>query len=77
MLQNYTLTIRDLFSVSNGVLCGAETQVAIIDDGVEVDRVAFTGKCEHYQRRYTGKPGLKAIIASGPGSIEMNAALFA
>ena len=76
MLQNYTLTIRDLFSVSNGVLCGADAQVAILDGGVEVDRVTFSGKCEHYQRRYTGKPGLKAVIASGPGSVELNAALL-
>lgn len=76
MQQNYILKIRDLFSVSNGVLCGADTQVSILDDGVEVDRVTFSGKCEQYQRRYIGKPGLKAVIASGPGSIEMEAALL-
>lgn len=76
MQQNYMLTLRDLFSTSNGVLCGAETQVAILDNGVEVDRLVFSGKCHHYQRRYTGKPGLRAVIASGPGSIEMDATLL-
>lgn len=76
MQQNYILTIRDLFSTNNGDRCGAEAQVAIIDGGVEIDRVVFTGKCEHFQRRYIGKPGLRAVLATGPGSIEMNATLL-
>lgn len=76
MQQNYILTIRDLFSMSNGEQYGAETEVAILDNGVEVDRVHFRGKCQQYQRRYSGKPGLSAAIASGPGAITMASALF-
>ncbi|MEF9901150.1 MAG: hypothetical protein RR736_23975 [Pseudomonas sp.] len=76
MHQDYMLTIRELFLLNNGVVCGAETQVAILDEGIEVDRVVFSGKCERYQRRYSGKPGLKAKIASGPGRITMDAILL-
>lgn len=76
MQQDYILTIRGLFSMSKGDQCGAETQVAILDNGVEVDRVHFRGKCQQYQRPYSGKPGLSATIASGPGTITMASALF-
>lgn len=76
MQQNYLLTIRDLFSLNKGVQCGADAEVAILDDGVEVDRVVFSGKATHFQRCYKGKPGLSALIASGPGSIEMKPALL-
>ncbi|MFJ2526192.1 hypothetical protein ACIOWB_24005 [Pseudomonas capeferrum] len=76
MQQNYILTIRDLFLMNKDDQHGAETQVAILDNGVEVDRVHFRGKCDQYQRLYTGKPGLSATIASGPGTITMASALF-
>lgn len=48
MQQNYVLTIRGLFSMSKGDQYGAETQVAILDNGVEVDRVHFRRKCQQY-----------------------------
>lgn len=76
MQRSYILTIRDLWTTNKGEKCGAETQVAILENGAEVDRVVFRGKCQHYQRRYSGKPGLSAAISSGPGSITMTAELL-
>lgn len=76
MQQNYLLTISDLFLTRKGVRCGACSEVAILDDGVEVDRVVFSGKTTHFRRCYKGKPGLSAVIASGPGSIEMKPGLL-
>lgn len=71
MQQSYVLTIRDLFTVHDGVQCGGKAIVSIMDDGEEIDRLCFEGKVgpDGCQRRYTGKPGLKAEIASGPGTI--------
>lgn len=76
MQQNYILTIRDMFSMIKGEQHGAETEVTILDNGVEVDRIRFRGKSKQYQRHYSGKPGLSAVIASGPGAITMASALF-
>ncbi len=70
--QRYILTYWDLFTIQNGVLCGAEAEVAVLDNGVEIDRMRFTGKCqckEGYRRAYTGKPELTAELAFGPGRI--------
>ena len=71
--QRYMLNIRDLFTVCSGVLCGAEVVVAILDGGVEIDRLQFSGKLgpsgDGYRRSYTGKPGLTAQIVSRPGSM--------
>lgn len=67
--QRYTLTIHDLFTITGGCICGAEAEVAILDGGIEIDRMKFSGKCqseEGYSRRYDGKPGLTAQLASGP-----------
>lgn len=75
----YKLTIRDLFTTFNGALCGAETVVAILDGDVEIDRLSFMGKVgpggDGCVRAYTAKPGLKARIVSGPGSINMASVL--
>lgn len=73
MQQSYVLTIRDLFTVHDGVQCGGKAVVSIMDDGEEIDRLCFEGKVgpDGYQRRYTGKPGLKAKLVSGPGVIQM------
>ncbi|CAI8810444.1 Phage tail protein [Pseudomonas chlororaphis] len=70
--QRYVLTIRDLFTMSGGVLCGAEAEVAILDGGIEIDRMKFSGKCSSpsgYSRVYDGKPGLTAQLLSGPDGI--------
>lgn len=70
--QRYMLTIHDLFIINGGAICGAEAEVAILDDGVEIDLVKFSGKCQSkdgYRRSYTGKPGLTAKHVSGPGRI--------
>lgn len=70
--QRYMLTIHDLFTITGGNICGAETEVAILDGGVEIDRMKFSGKCQSkdgYSRAYTGKPGLTAGLVSGPGRI--------
>ncbi|XVJ46799.1 hypothetical protein ACDZ94_20060 [Pseudomonas sp. UBT] len=74
--HRYMLTIRDLFIVTENGICGAEAEVAILDCGVEVDRVKFSGKCQSkdgYRRAYTGKPGLIAKLESGPGQIQFAA----
>jgi hypothetical protein len=39
MIQRYMLTIHDLFTATDGGICGAEAEVAILDGGVEMDRV--------------------------------------
>lgn len=70
--QRYMLTIHDLFIVTGGGICGAEAEVAILDGGVEVDRVKFSGKCQSkggYSRGYSGKPGLNAQLVYGHGRI--------
>lgn len=67
--QRYMLTIYDLFTITDAGICGAEAEVAILDDGVEIDRMKFSGKCqskEGYSRAYSGKPGLTAQLSSGP-----------
>lgn len=72
-MQNYMLTIRDLFTVRDGVVCGGESFVAIMDGQMEVDRMRFTGKTgpggDGYRRSYIGKQGLTAKLVSGPGRI--------
>ena len=70
--QRYMLTIHDLFTITDGVLCGVEAEVAILDGGVEIDRMKFSGKCQSkdgYSRAYIGKPGLTASLVAGPGRI--------
>lgn len=67
--QSYLLTIHDLFAITDAGICGAETEIAVLDCGVEVDRIKFSGKCqskEGYSRTYNGKPGLTAQLLSGP-----------
>lgn len=76
-LQRYMLTIHDLFTVTEGGICGAEAVVAILDGGVEVERVKFSGKCQSkggYSRSYCGKSGLEAALVSGPGRIDFGLA---
>lgn len=75
--QCYTLTIHELFTITCGSICGADAEVAILDDGMEVDRVKFSGKCQSnggYSRSYYGKPGLEAALVSGPGRIDFGLA---
>ena len=77
IIQRYMLTIHDLFTIIDGDLCGAETEVAILDGGVEIDRVKFSGKCQSkggYSRSYLGKSGLEAAPVSGPGRIDFGLA---
>ncbi|MEB0008615.1 hypothetical protein QN412_03135 [Pseudomonas sp. RTB3] len=74
--QRYMLTIHDLFTITDGVICGAETEVAILDAGVEIDRMKFSGKCQSkdgYRRAYTGTPELTAKLVSGLGRIYFQA----
>jgi hypothetical protein len=74
--QRYILTIWDLFTIQGGELCGASSEVAILDGGMEIDRMTFTGKYQGeggYRRTYIGTPGLDAELASGPGRIKFSA----
>jgi len=75
--QRYTLTIHDLFIISDAGICGAEAEVAILDGGVEIDRMKFSGKCQGkggYSRSYYGKSGLEAALVYGPGRIDFGLA---
>jgi hypothetical protein len=75
--QRYILTIHDLFAITDGGICGADAEVAILDGGVEIDRMKFSGKCQSkggYSRSYHGKSGLQAALAFGPGRIEFGLA---
>lgn len=70
--QRYMLTIHDLFTITGGGICGAEAEVAILDGGVEIDRMKFSGKCqskEGYSRSYDGKIGLTVQLLSGPDGV--------
>lgn len=72
IIQRYMLTIHDLFTITDGNICGAEAEVAILDGGVEIDRMKFSGKCQSkggYSRSYDGKPGLTAQLETGPEGI--------
>ncbi|RYF37052.1 MAG: hypothetical protein EOO38_26920 [Cytophagaceae bacterium] len=74
IIQRYMMTIHDVFTITDVGICGAETEVAIMDGGVEVDRVKFSGKCQSeggYSRSYHGKPGLTAAIVKGPGRVAL------
>lgn len=77
--QRYMLTIKDLFTMSDGVLCGAYAEVVILDGDAEIDYLKFSGKVgpgkEGYCQSYTAGPGLKAKIVFGPGSITMTSVL--
>ncbi|MEX5559013.1 hypothetical protein Q1J45_15720 [Pseudomonas rhodesiae] len=75
--QCYMLTIYDLFTITGGNICGAEAEVAILDGGIEIDRVKFSGKCQSkggYSRSYHGKSGLHAALLTGPGKIDFGLA---
>ncbi|HEJ4597448.1 TPA: hypothetical protein ACXNF8_001587 [Pseudomonas aeruginosa] len=77
MQQRYLLTIHDLFTVRDGVRCGGEAFVAILDDQDEIDRLRFAGMTSPgsvgYRRSYSGRPGLTARLVSGPGRITFEA----
>ncbi|WP_039012508.1 hypothetical protein [Pseudomonas brassicacearum] len=79
--HSYTLNIRDLFAMSGGKLCGAEVVVAILDGDTEIERLSLEGKVgpggDGYSRSYSGKPGLKAKIVSGPGEIRFKSGVGA
>lgn len=64
----YSITIHDLYRVEGGAVCGDEAVVAILDNGREIHRERFIGKCtspDGYTRKYRGKPGLVATLLSG------------
>ena len=77
--QSYMLTIKDLFAMSGGLICGGNVEIAIMDSENEIDRFTVSGKVgpdgEGYRCSYIGKPGLNAKVASGPGSITMTSVL--
>lgn len=77
IIHRYMLTIHDLFTITGGGICGAEAEVAILDGGVEMDRVKFSGKCQSKggcSRSYHGKSGLQAALVSGSGRIDFGLA---
>lgn len=77
--QHYTLIINDLLTMSGGLICGADAEVAILDGSVEIDRLKFSGKCgpggPGFRKAYEGKPGLTAELVSGCGRISFRKAL--
>jgi hypothetical protein len=75
--QRYLLTIHDLFTITGAGIFGAEAEVAILDGGVEIDRMKFSGKCQSkcgYSCSYYGKSGLEAELMSGPGRVDFGLA---
>jgi len=77
--QGYILTIKDMFAVSGGAICGADATIAIMDGEREIDSLTFSGKVgpggQGARLTYNGKPGLTAKVTSGPGSITMASVL--
>lgn len=72
IIQRYMMTIHDVFTITDVGICGADAEVAILDGGVEVDLVKFSGKCQSeggYSRIYHGKPGLTAKLLTEVGRI--------
>lgn len=64
----YSIKIHDLCRVEGGLVHGDEAVVAILDNGREVHRERFIGRCispDGYTRKYRGKPGLVATLLSG------------
>jgi len=64
----YSITIHDLQRIEGGLICGDEAVVAVLDNGREIHREHFIGKCTSpvgYTRKYRGKPGLTAALISG------------
>lgn len=68
-IQHYMLTINDLLTVSDGVIFGADAEVAILDGSVEIDRLKFSGKVgpggPGFRKSCEGRPGLTAELVSG------------
>lgn len=70
--QSYMLTVKDLFTMPGGVICGADAEIAIMDGNIEIDRLTISGKCQSkdgYRRSYIARPGLSAKLIAGPGEI--------
>lgn len=64
----YSITIHDLHRVEGGLICADEAVVAVLDNGREIHRECFIGKCTSpsgYTRKYRGKPGLTAALIFG------------
>jgi len=73
--STYQITVRDLYRIENGAVCGDEAIVAITSQGQEIDRLRFAGKCssaDGFSRNYWGKPGLTASLISGNCKIEFS-----
>jgi hypothetical protein len=43
-MQVYFITVSDLYRKSAGDISGETVQIAILADGVEIDRLCFSGK---------------------------------
>jgi hypothetical protein len=41
----YSITIHDLHRLEGGLVCGDEAVVAVLDNGREIHRERFFGKC--------------------------------
>ncbi|MCI8210774.1 hypothetical protein AUC61_14645 [Pseudomonas sp. S25] len=67
--QSYDVVINNLFTHQCGLICGASVEVAIMDGGIEIDRLTFKGKVgpggTGYRKVYQGKPGLTAELVVG------------
>ena len=73
--STYQITVRDLYRIENGAVCGDEAIVAVTSQGQEIDRLRFAGKCssaDGFSRTYRGKPGLTASLISGNCKIEFS-----
>lgn len=72
---SYELILSDIYRIENGALHGSHAEIAILDDGVEIDRIRREGmiRGSSYRVPYHGKPGLTADLASGVCTIRFEA----
>lgn len=64
----YSITIHDLQRLEDGLICGDEAVVAVLDNGREIHHERFIGKCTSpsgYTRKYRDKAGLTAAPVFG------------
>jgi len=74
---SYELVVSDMYRLVDGVLHGAQVEIAILDGVTEVDRIKRSGmiKSGSHRSRYTGPPGLTAKVVEGECKVALRAAV--
>nr|WP_288355425.1 hypothetical protein [uncultured Pseudomonas sp.] len=73
----YTLALSDVFELVDGAICGSELEIVILDGEAEIDRLYRRGKVASgsYRETYRGRPGLRARLDSGSGTVSFAQAI--